>query len=41
MLAGEVTTDLAYGVAPDQVAVLVDAAIRTGVAYAAAVTALP
>ncbi|WP_253289787.1 YbjN domain-containing protein [Verrucosispora sioxanthis] len=41
VLAGEVTTDLAYGVAPDQVAVLVDAAIRTGVAYAAAVTALP
>lgn len=41
VLAGEVTTDLAYGVAPDQVAVLVDAAVRTGVAYAAAVAALP
>ncbi|MBQ1026601.1 YbjN domain-containing protein [Micromonospora sp. C95] len=41
VLAGEVSTDLACGAAPDQVAVLVDAAIRTGVAYAAAVTALP
>ncbi|NLU79964.1 YbjN domain-containing protein [Micromonospora sp. HNM0581] len=41
VLAGEVTVDLAYGVTPDQVAVLVDAAVRTGVAYAEAVAALP
>ncbi|PZG19269.1 YbjN domain-containing protein [Micromonospora craterilacus] len=41
VLAGEVTTDLAHGVAPAQVTVLVDAAVRTGVAYAAAVAALP
>ncbi|MEV2240538.1 YbjN domain-containing protein [Micromonospora sp. NPDC049891] len=41
VLAGEVTTDLAYGVAPDQVTVLVDAAVRTGVGYAEAVAALP
>ncbi|WP_341721169.1 YbjN domain-containing protein [Micromonospora sp. FIMYZ51] len=41
VLAGEVTTDLAYGVAPAQVNVLVDAAVRTGVAYAQAVAALP
>ncbi|QOC94859.1 YbjN domain-containing protein [Micromonospora craniellae] len=41
VLAGEVTTDLAYGVAPAQVTVLVDAAVRTGVAYAEAVAALP
>ncbi|WP_432049728.1 YbjN domain-containing protein [Verrucosispora sp. NA02020] len=41
VLAGEVTTDLAYGVAPAQVTVLVDAAVRTGLAYAEAVAALP
>ncbi|GAB3847623.1 hypothetical protein GCM10029963_29390 [Micromonospora andamanensis] len=41
VLAGEVTTDLAYGVAPAQVTVLVDAAVRTGVGYAEAVAALP
>ncbi|WP_240742214.1 YbjN domain-containing protein [Micromonospora zingiberis] len=41
VLAGEVATDLAYGVAPAQVTVLVDAAVRTGVAYAEAVAALP
>nr|WP_230416778.1 YbjN domain-containing protein [Micromonospora tarapacensis] len=41
VLAGEVTTDLAYGVAPVQVTVLVDAAVRTGIAYAEAVAALP
>ncbi|RIV40948.1 YbjN domain-containing protein [Micromonospora radicis] len=41
VLAGEVATDLAYGVAPTQVTVLVDAAVRTGVAYAEAVAALP
>ncbi len=41
VLAGEVTTDLAHGVAPAQVTVLVDAAVRTGVAYAEAVAALP
>ncbi|AEB43528.1 hypothetical protein VAB18032_12070 [Micromonospora maris AB-18-032] len=41
VLAGEVVTDLAYGVAPAQVTVLVDAAVRTGVAYAEAVAALP
>ncbi|BCJ57844.1 hypothetical protein Jiend_12660 [Micromonospora endophytica] len=40
-LVGEVTTDLAYGVAPAQVTVLVEAAVRTGVAYAEAVAALP
>ncbi|WBB81847.1 YbjN domain-containing protein [Micromonospora sp. WMMD882] len=41
VLAGDLTTDLAYGVAPAQVAVLVDAAVTTGVAYADAVAALP
>ncbi|MGC5050716.1 YbjN domain-containing protein [Micromonospora sp. DT48] len=41
VLAGEVSTDLAYGVAPVQVTVLVDAAVRTGAAYAEAVAALP
>ncbi|MET8528056.1 YbjN domain-containing protein [Micromonospora sp. NPDC005172] len=41
LLAGDVATDLAYGVAPEQVTVLVDAAIATGVAYAEAVAALP
>ncbi|MEU6022047.1 YbjN domain-containing protein [Micromonospora sp. NPDC047134] len=41
VLAGEVATDLAYGVAPAQVTVLVEAAVRTGVAYAEAVAALP
>ncbi|WP_422740610.1 YbjN domain-containing protein [Micromonospora sp. WMMD729] len=41
VLAGDVATDLAYGVAPEQLTVLVDAAIATGVAYAEAVAALP
>ncbi|TDB84258.1 YbjN domain-containing protein, partial [Micromonospora fluostatini] len=41
VLAGDVTTDLGYGVAPVQVAVLVDAAVATGVAYADAVATLP
>ncbi|WP_434743280.1 YbjN domain-containing protein [Micromonospora sp. SH-82] len=41
VLAGDVTTDLAYGVAPDQLAVLIDSALTTGVAYADAVAALP
>ncbi|MFV2100306.1 YbjN domain-containing protein [Micromonospora sp. LOL_024] len=41
VLAGEVTTDLADGVAPIQVTVLVDATVRTGLAYAEAVAALP
>ncbi|TNH28911.1 YbjN domain-containing protein [Micromonospora orduensis] len=41
VLAGDVATDLAHGVAPEQLTVLVDAAIATGVAYAEAVAALP
>ncbi|MEU4568544.1 YbjN domain-containing protein [Micromonospora sp. NPDC023956] len=41
VLAGDVTTDLAYGVAPVQVEVLVEAAVSTGTAYADAVAALP
>ncbi|MEU1885718.1 YbjN domain-containing protein [Micromonospora sp. WMMD987] len=41
VLAGDVTTDLAYGVAPTQLGILVDAAVSTGVAYARAVAALP
>ncbi|MDG4759475.1 YbjN domain-containing protein [Micromonospora sp. WMMD710] len=41
VLAGDVATDLAHGVAPAQLTVLVDAAIVTGVAYAEAVAALP
>ncbi|MFF4879043.1 YbjN domain-containing protein [Micromonospora sp. NPDC000668] len=40
MLAGDVATDLAHGVAPAQLLVLVEAAIATGVAYAEAVAAL-
>ncbi|TDC82291.1 YbjN domain-containing protein [Micromonospora sp. KC606] len=41
VLAGDVTTDLAHGVAPAQLGVLVDAAVATGVAYAVAAAALP
>nr|WP_243709633.1 YbjN domain-containing protein [Micromonospora sp. 15K316] len=41
VLAGDVSTDLAHGVAPAQLAVLLNAAITTGVAYADAVAALP
>lgn len=41
VLAGDVATDLAHGVAPAQLMVLVDAAITTGVAYAEAAAALP
>ncbi|SCL47143.1 YbjN domain-containing protein [Micromonospora eburnea] len=41
VLAADVTTDLAYGVAPAQLAVLVTAAVSTGAAYAEAVAALP
>ncbi|PWR04710.1 YbjN domain-containing protein [Micromonospora acroterricola] len=41
VLAGDVATDLAHGVAAAQLLVLVDAAIATGVAYAEAVAALP
>ncbi|BCL16318.1 type III secretion system chaperone family protein [Micromonospora sagamiensis] len=41
VLAGDVTTDLAHGVAPAQVEVLVEAVVRTGTAYADAVAALP
>ncbi|MEV4122192.1 YbjN domain-containing protein [Micromonospora sp. NPDC049645] len=41
VLAGDVATDLAHGVAPAQLRVLMDAAIATGVAYAEAVAALP
>ncbi|TDC43256.1 YbjN domain-containing protein [Micromonospora sp. KC213] len=41
VLAGDVTTDLAHGVAPAQLGVLVDSAVATGVAYARAVAALP
>ena len=41
VLAADVTTDLAYGVAPAQLVVLVTAAVSTGAAYAEAVAALP
>jgi hypothetical protein len=41
VLAGDVTTDLEHGVAPAQLAVLVNATLATGVAYAEAVAALP
>nr|WP_235966158.1 YbjN domain-containing protein [Micromonospora rubida] len=41
VLAGDVTTDLAHGVTPTQLDVLVTAAVTTGVAYAEAVAALP
>ncbi|MER7332405.1 MULTISPECIES: YbjN domain-containing protein [unclassified Micromonospora] len=41
VLAGDVSTDLAHGVAPAQLTVLLDAAVDTGVAYADAVAALP
>ncbi len=41
ILAGEVSTDLRQGVAGPQLAVLVNAALTTGVAFAAAVAALP
>ncbi|OON31590.1 hypothetical protein BSA16_10290, partial [Micromonospora sp. Rc5] len=41
VLAGDVTTDLAHGVAPTQLDVLLTAAVATGVAYAEAVAALP
>ncbi|MFC3505127.1 YbjN domain-containing protein [Micromonospora krabiensis] len=41
VLAGDLSTDLAHGVAPAQLAVLLDAAVTTGVAYADAVAALP
>ncbi|MEU5561769.1 YbjN domain-containing protein [Micromonospora musae] len=41
VLAGDVSTDLAHGVTPTQLAVLLNAAITTGVAYADAVAALP
>ncbi|MGW4499604.1 YbjN domain-containing protein [Micromonospora sp. NPDC004336] len=41
VLAGDVSTDLAHGVAPAQLTVLLDAAVDTGVAYAEAVAALP
>ncbi|MBO4209635.1 YbjN domain-containing protein [Micromonospora echinofusca] len=41
VLAGDVTTDLAFGATRAQLTVLVHAALATGVEYAAAVTALP
>ncbi|MGC4805440.1 YbjN domain-containing protein [Micromonospora sp. DT233] len=41
VLAGDLTTDLAHGVAPTQLDVLVTAAVTTGVGYAEAVAALP
>ncbi|MFC4145408.1 YbjN domain-containing protein [Micromonospora mangrovi] len=41
VLAGDVTTDLAHGVAPTQLVVLLTATVSTGVAYAEAVAALP
>ncbi|MEU7995075.1 YbjN domain-containing protein [Micromonospora sp. NPDC049060] len=41
LLAGHVATDLAHGVAPAQLTVLLDAAVDTSVAYAEAVAALP
>ncbi|MFG1778355.1 YbjN domain-containing protein [Micromonospora sp. NPDC049048] len=41
LLAGQVATDLAHGVAPAQLTVLLDAAVQTAVAYADAVAALP
>ncbi|MFU8871282.1 YbjN domain-containing protein [Micromonospora sp. SL4-19] len=40
VLAADVTTDLAHGVAPAQLVVLVTAAVSTGTAYAEAVAAL-
>lgn len=40
VLAADVTTDLAYGVAPVQLDVLITATVSTGVAYAEAVSAL-
>ncbi|GGM35994.1 hypothetical protein GCM10011608_20730 [Micromonospora sonchi] len=41
VLAGNVSTDLSHGVAPIQLDVLLEAAVRTGSAYADAVAALP
>ncbi|MET8908455.1 YbjN domain-containing protein [Micromonospora sp. NPDC004551] len=41
LLAADVTTDLAYGVALAQLVVLVTSAVSTGAAYAEAVAALP
>jgi hypothetical protein len=41
VLVGDVSTDLARGVAAPQLAVLVDAVLATGVTFAAAVAALP
>ncbi|NES28401.1 YbjN domain-containing protein [Micromonospora terminaliae] len=41
LLAADVTTDLAYGVARAQLVVLVTSAVSTGAAYAEAVAALP
>ncbi|MDM4723126.1 YbjN domain-containing protein [Micromonospora sp. WMMA1363] len=41
VLAGDVRTDLSHGVAPVQLDVLLEAAVRTGSAYADAVAALP
>jgi hypothetical protein len=41
VLAGDLVTDLGYGVSPAQLTVLVDAAVTTGVAYAEAADALP
>ncbi|MGI5153347.1 YbjN domain-containing protein [Plantactinospora sp. CA-294935] len=41
VLAGDVSTDLEYGVAAGQLAVLVNATLASGAAFAAAVAALP
>ncbi|MER7456063.1 YbjN domain-containing protein [Micromonospora sp. NPDC126480] len=41
VLAGDVSTDLSHGVAPTQLDVLLEAAVRTGSAYAEPVAALP
>ncbi|MEV0152294.1 YbjN domain-containing protein [Micromonospora sp. NPDC050686] len=41
VLAGDVTVDLAYGVAPAQLVVLLTATVTTGTGYAEAVAALP
>ncbi|MEH1013786.1 YbjN domain-containing protein [Micromonospora sp. CPCC 206060] len=41
VLAGDVTTDLAFGATRAQLTVLIHAALATGVEYATAVTALP
>ncbi|MEE6306640.1 YbjN domain-containing protein [Plantactinospora veratri] len=41
VLAGDVSTDLEHGVAAGQLAVLVDATLVSGAAFAAAVSALP